>query len=154
MWRKTYSKVLKKRKQKSSMRLCDRVIVREWVQNKSHHYVHESRTFSKGLTWCKLMITPSRGALVESRDHLIFGHNPQMWASEVVRMRIPRTWVWKRGTEESIPCMLESNSWISMEGQVTGTSHSDSQPWLWMTSGRSVSAKSAKMTQRSKWTTR
>ena len=39
-----------------------------------------------------------------------------------------------------------------MEGHVIGTSHSDSQSRLWMTSGRSVSAKFAKMTQRSKWT--
>ena len=36
-----------------------------------------------------------------------------------------------------------------MNGHVTRTSHSDSQPWLWMTSGRSMSTKSAKMTQRS-----
>ena len=31
------------------------------------------------------------------------------------------------------------------------TSHSDSHPRLWMTSGRSVSAKSARMTWRSEW---
>ena len=53
--------MLKKRKQKWSTRLCDRVIVREWVQNKSHHHVYESRTFSKGLTWCKLMVTSIKG---------------------------------------------------------------------------------------------
>ena len=40
--------VLKKGKQKSSTRLYDRVIVRKRVQNKSHHHVHESTTFSKG----------------------------------------------------------------------------------------------------------
>ena len=39
-----------------------------------------------------------------------------------------------------------------MEGHVTGTSHSDSQPRLWMTSGRLVSAKSTKMTRRFEWT--
>ena len=44
------------------------------------------------------------------------------------------------------------NSWISMDGQVTRTSHSDSHPQLWMTVGRSVSAKSAKMTWHSEWT--
>ena len=38
-----------------------------------------------------------------------------------------------------------------MDGHVTETSHSDSQPRLWMTSGRLVSAKSAKMTRRSEW---
>ena len=78
--------MLKKRQQKSSTRLCDRVVVREWVQNKSHHYVNESRTFSKGLTWCKLTITPIRRALTESRDDLVFGHSPQTLTSGVVRM--------------------------------------------------------------------
>ena len=68
--------MLKKRKQKSSTRLCDRVIGREWVQNKSHHYVYESRTFGKGLTWCKLTITPIRKAHAECRNHLVFGHSP------------------------------------------------------------------------------
>ena len=37
---------------------------------------------------------------------------------------------------------------------MTGTSHSDSHSRLWMTMGRSVSVKSAKMTWRSKWTPR
>ena len=41
-----------------------------------------------------------------------------------------------------------------MRGQVTGTSHSDSHSRLWMIVGRSVSAKSAKMTRHSKWTPR
>ena len=38
-----------------------------------------------------------------------------------------------------------------MIGHVTGTSHSDSHPLLWMTEGRSVSAKFDKMTWRSEW---
>ena len=82
--------MLKKRKQKLSMKLYDRVIVREWVQNKSHHHIYESRTFRKGLTWCKLTITPIRRVLAESRDHLVFGHNPQMLTSGVVKMLYPR----------------------------------------------------------------
>ena len=41
-----------------------------------------------------------------------------------------------------------------MRGQVTRTSHSDSHSRLWMTVGRLVSAKSASMTWRSKWTPR
>ena len=90
MWRKINSKMLKKRQQKSSTRLCDRVVVREWVQNKSHHHVYESRTFSKGLTWCKLMITLIRRALAERRDHLIFGYSPQTITSGVVRMLYPQ----------------------------------------------------------------
>ena len=82
--------MLEQRKKKSSTRLCDTVIVREWVQNKSHHHVYESRTFRKGLTWCKLMVTPIRRALVESRDYLVFGHSPQTIISEVVRILFPR----------------------------------------------------------------
>ena len=60
------------------------------MQNKSHHHVYESRTFSKGLTWCKLTVTPVKRALVESKDHLIFGHSPQTITSRVVRMLYPR----------------------------------------------------------------
>ena len=87
---KIYSKMLKWRQQKSSTRLCDRVIVREWMQNKSHHHVYESRTFSKDLTWCKLTITLIRRALAESRNHLVFGHSPQTLTSKVVKMLYPR----------------------------------------------------------------
>ena len=43
---------------------------------------------------------------------------------------------------------------MSTRGQVTRTSHSDSHSRLWMTVGRSVSAKSASMTWRSEWTPR
>ena len=82
--------MLKKGKQKSSTRLCDRVIVRKRVQNNSHHHVHESRTFSKGRTWCKLMITPIRKALAESRNHLVFGYSPQTLTTKVVRMLYPQ----------------------------------------------------------------
>ena len=37
---------------------------------------------------------------------------------------------------------------------MTGTSHSDSHPRLWMIVGRSISKKSAKMTRHSEWTPR
>ena len=82
--------MLKKGKQKSSTRLCDRVIVRNRVQNKSHHHVHEFRTFSKGRTWCKLTIAPISRTLVESRDHLVFGHSPQTLTTGVVMKLYPR----------------------------------------------------------------
>ena len=85
-----YSEMLKKRKQKSSTRLYDRVIVIEWVQNKCHHHVYKSKTFSKGLTWCKLTIIPIKRALAESRNHLVFGHSPQTLTTRVVRMLYPR----------------------------------------------------------------
>ena len=82
--------MLKKGKQKSSTRLYDRVIVRKRVQNKSHHRVHESRTFSKGQTWCKLTITPIRRTLAKSKNHLVFGHSPHTLTIEVVRMLYPQ----------------------------------------------------------------
>ena len=34
------------------------------------------KAFSKGLTWCKLTITPIKRALAESRHELILGHSP------------------------------------------------------------------------------
>ena len=89
MWRKINNKMLKKRQQKSSMRLYDRVVVRKWVKNKSHHHVHESRTFSKRPTWCELTITPIYRTLTESGNHLVFGHNPQTLTTGVVRMLYP-----------------------------------------------------------------
>ena len=68
------------------MRLCNGVVVREWMQNKGHHHVHESRTFSKVSTWCKLTLTPNRRALIESRHKLISRHSPQMLTNRIVRL--------------------------------------------------------------------
>ena len=90
MRREIYSKMLKRRQQKSSTRLCDGVIVREGMQNKSHHHVHESRTFSKRSTWCKQMLTPSSRALTESRHELIPGHSPQTLTTRIFRKLYPR----------------------------------------------------------------
>ena len=102
--RKIYSEMLKKRQRKSSTRLCDGVIVREWMQNKNHHHVHESRTFSKRSTWYKEMLTPSNRALTERRHELIPRHNSQTLTTRI-GMRIPRMRVKKRGAERSISCM-------------------------------------------------
>ena len=63
--------------------------MREWMQNKGHHHVHESRTFSKRFTWCKLMLTPNRRAL-ESGYELIPGHSPQTLTTRIVRKLYPR----------------------------------------------------------------
>ena len=90
MRRKVYSKMLKKRQQKSSTRLCDGVIVREWMEYKSHHHIYEYRTFSKRPTWCKLTITPIRRALIESSHELILGHSPQRLTTRIVRKLYPR----------------------------------------------------------------
>ena len=88
--RKIYSKMLKKRQQKSSTRLCNGVIVRKWMQNKSHHHVHESRTFSKRSTWCKQMLTPSSRALTKRRHELIPGHSLQTLTIRIVKKLYPR----------------------------------------------------------------
>ena len=85
MRRKIYSKMLKKRQQKSSTRLYNGVIVRKWMQNKSHHHVHESKTFSKKSTRCKQTLTPSSRALTKSRHELIPGHNPQTLTTRIVK---------------------------------------------------------------------
>ena len=88
--RKIYSKMLKKRQQKSSTRLCDGVIVRKWMQNKSHHHVYESRTFSKRSTWCKKTLTPSSRTLTKRRHELIPRHCPQTLTIRIVRTLYPR----------------------------------------------------------------
>ena len=85
MRREVYGKMLKKRQQKPITRLCDGVIVRERMQNKSHHHVHEPRTFSKRSTWCKKTLIPRRGALTKSRHELIPGHSPQTLTTRIVR---------------------------------------------------------------------
>ena len=90
MRRKIYSKMLKKRQQKPSMRLYDGVVVRDWMEYKIRHHVYESRTFSKRPTWCKLTITPIRMALTESSHELILGHSPQTLTTRIVRKLYPR----------------------------------------------------------------
>ena len=60
------------------------------MQNKGNHHVHESRTFSKRLTWCKQTLTPSRRALTKSRHEFIPGHSPQTLTTRIVRKLYPR----------------------------------------------------------------
>ena len=90
MRREVYSKMLKKRQQEPSTRLCDGVVVREWMQNKGYHHVHESRTFSKRPTWCKLTLTLIRRALTESSHELILGHSTQTLTTKIVKKLYPR----------------------------------------------------------------
>ena len=72
------------------MRLCDGVVVKEWIQNKGHHHVYESRTFSKRPTWCKLTLTLIRRALIESSHELILRHSLQTLTTRIVRKLYPR----------------------------------------------------------------
>ena len=64
--------------------------MREWMQNKGYHYVYESRTFSKRLTWCKQTLTLSKRALIKSRHELIPGHSPQTLITRIVRKFHPK----------------------------------------------------------------
>ena len=70
--------------------LCDGVVVREWMEYKSHYHVYESRTFSKRSTWCKETLTPSSRALTERRHELIPGHYPQTLTVRIVRKLYPK----------------------------------------------------------------
>ena len=90
MRKEVYSKMLKKRQQKSSTRLCDGVVVREWMEYKSHHHVYKSMTFSKRPIWCKLTIIPIRRVLAKSSHELILGHSPQTLTTRIVRKFYPR----------------------------------------------------------------
>ena len=85
-----YNRQNEMRREVYSKMLCDGVVVREWMQNKGHHHVHESRTFSKRPTWCKLTLNPIRRALTESSHELILGHNPQTLTTKIVRKLYPR----------------------------------------------------------------
>ena len=60
------------------------------MQKKSHHHVHESRTFSKRSTWCKKTLTPSSRALTKRRHELIPGHCPQTLTTRIIRKLYPR----------------------------------------------------------------
>ena len=71
--REIYSEMLKKGEQKSSMRLCDRFIMREKVENKFHDHVQKLRAFRTAQTVSELTLTPIRRALIESIFELIFG---------------------------------------------------------------------------------
>ena len=72
------------------MRLCDGVVMREWMEYKSHHHVYESRTFSKRPIWCKLTIISIRRTLIESSHELILGHSLQTLTTRIVRKLYPR----------------------------------------------------------------
>ena len=60
------------------------------MQNKSHHHVHEFRTFHKRSTWCKRTLTPSSRVLTKSKYKLIPGHSPQMLTTRIVRRLYPK----------------------------------------------------------------
>ena len=90
MRREINNKMLKKGQQKSSTRLSDRVIMREWMEYKGHHHVQKSRTFCKGRTVSELAFTPLGRTLTKSGFELILGHSLQTLTTKVVRELYPR----------------------------------------------------------------
>ena len=168
MRREIYSKMLKKRLQKSSTRLYNGVIMRKWMQNKGHHHVHESRTFSKRSTWCKQTLTPNRRVLTKSRYELIPGHSLQTLITRIVKKLYPRD---PKHIHNKLRCdrnactsnaSEEKRYWINLVhvgvkvlDKHKRTGDRDITQWLppllWMTEGRSVSTKSDRMTWHFKW---
>ena len=90
MRRVIYSEMLKKGQQKPSMRLYDRVIIKERLENKSHDHVQKPRAFSKGRTASELTLTLVKKVLTESRFKLILGHSSQTLTTRVVRKLYPQ----------------------------------------------------------------
>ena len=139
------------------------------MQNKSHNHVNKPRTFSKGRTRSELKITPIKRMLTKKGYKLVFRHGLKTIITKVVRMRYPRDMEHIGYNIRSDHDACTSNAsgkeryWIikSMhvgvelmykhEWTIDRTSHSDSHPPLWMTTGRLVSEKSDKMTCRSEW---
>ena len=66
--REIYNEMLKKGQQKQSTRLCDRVIMRERVEKKCHDHVQKPKAFCKAQTISELILTPTRRALIESKQ--------------------------------------------------------------------------------------
>ena len=87
---KIYSEMLYKKKQKSTTGLSNRVIMRKGMKNKSRNHVKKLRAFNKGRTISELTFTSIRRAFIESRNKLVFGHNPQTLTTGVVRMFYPQ----------------------------------------------------------------
>ena len=139
------------------------------MENKSHHHVHESKTFSKRSTWCENTLTLSNRALTKRRHKLIPRHCPQTLTARIVRKLYPRDTKHirnqlrcDRNARTSNVCEKERYWMIYLvhvgvelldkhERTCDGKSHNGSHPPLWMTEGRSVSEKSDNTIWRSKW---
>ena len=85
MRREINSKMLKKGQQKLSMRLCNRVIIKERIEYKGHHHVQKLQAFCKGQTVTELALTPLGRTLTKSGFELILGHSPLTLITRVVR---------------------------------------------------------------------
>ena len=139
------------------------------MQNKSHHCVHESRTFSKRSIWCKQMLTPSNRTLTKSRHELIPGHSPQTLTTRIVKKLYPRdpkhirnqlrcdknTCTPNVNEEERYWTINPVHVGVELLDKYERTSDRDITQWLpsllWMIERRLVSAKSDRTTWRFEW---
>ena len=87
---KIYSEMLYQRKQRSSTRLGNRVIMRWRTQNKSHNHFKKPRAFSKVRPRGELTIIPIRRTLTKSRHKLVFRHGLKTITIRVIRMCYPQ----------------------------------------------------------------
>ena len=84
---KVNRRILKEGQKKTSARLSDRVIVRQWSKSECHHHVKESQTFCKARAWGVLFPTPYGRHLTKVRQKLISRHSLKTLTTRVIRMR-------------------------------------------------------------------
>ena len=87
--REVNREVLKMRQKKASMRLSDRVIVKQRSKSKYHHHVKEPWAFSKARAWGVLFTATYGRCLTKVRQKLVFGHILKPLTAGVVKMRYP-----------------------------------------------------------------
>ena len=87
---KVDGKILHQRKKKTSTRLSDGVIVRQWCESECHHYVTKSRAFCKTQAWGVELTTPNKRSPTEMGDEVVSKHSLEMLTARVVRMCYPR----------------------------------------------------------------
>ena len=74
---KVNRRILKEGQKKTSARLSDRVIVRQWSKSECHHHVKESQTFCTARAWGVLLPTPYGRCFIEVRQKVVSGYSPK-----------------------------------------------------------------------------
>ena len=87
---KVDGKILHQKKKKTSTRLSDGVIVRQWCKSECHHHVKESQAFCKTRAWGVELTTPNRRSPIKMREKVVSRHAPETLTAKVVRMCYPR----------------------------------------------------------------
>ena len=87
---KVDGKILHQRKKKTSMRLNDGVIVRQWCESECHHRVKKSWAFCKSQAWGVELTTPNKRSPTKMGDEFVSRNSSEMIIARVVRMCYPR----------------------------------------------------------------